>query len=92
MSTRKSFQNYAHLYKSSVHLLDPDYIVYHHLPDKSTLFFSVSASKLLYVRKNKSEPYEGKLSFHYQIYAGEESEEIIDSGSFMITDKVVDKI
>ena len=39
-------QNYAHLYKSTGQLADPDYIIYHHNSDSSKVFFKIESSKI----------------------------------------------
>ena len=81
-------QNYAHLYKSTGQLADPDYIIYHHNSDSSKVFFKIESSKILYTRKNKADEYTSKILFHYEIVNEISSKSIVDSGSFFISDKV----
>ena len=81
-------QNYAYLYKSNGHLVNPDYIIYHHDADSSKVFFQIESSKILYTRKNKTDIYSGKILLHYQIVESISEKSIIDSGSFFIHDQV----
>ena len=62
------YHNYAHLYKQSNQIVDPEYLVYHSQKDISTLFFQVNSARILYARKSKSDPYRGEVIFHYRIY------------------------
>ena len=87
--------NYAHLYKSAGQILDPNYIIYHHNPDSSKVFFQIESSKILYTRKNKTDIFSGKILLHYEIVENISNKSILDSGSFFINDQVnevVDKI
>ena len=81
-------QNYAHLYKSTGQLVDPDYIIYHHQTDSSKVFFQIESSKILYTRKNKTDVFSGKILLHYEILENISGKSIIDSGSFFIHDQV----
>ena len=87
-SLGKSKQNYAHLYKSTGQLVNPDYIIYHHEEDSSRLYFQIESSKVLYTRKNKGDVFSGRVLLHYEILENISSKVILDSGSFLIHDKV----
>ena len=83
------YHNYAHLYKQSNQIVDPEYLVYHSQKDISTLFFQVNSARILYARKSKSDPYRGEVIFHYRIYDELGSKELKDSGSFFMEDIVM---
>jgi len=85
-----SYQNYAHLYKNTDQVVDPEYIIYHNDVDSSTVFFQINSSKVLYTRKSKSDPYLGKVTFHFRIYDQVGSKLIKDSGSFYLEDEVLE--
>ncbi len=85
-----SYQNYAHLYKDTDQVVDPEYIIYHKESDSSTVYFQVNSSKILYTRKSKADPYFGKLYFHYRVFDQLDSKVIKDSGSFYLEDQVLE--
>jgi len=89
-SLGSSYQNYAHLYKENDQIVAPEYIVYHNEMDSSSVYFEVNSSKILYTRKSKSDPYLGKLNFHYRVYDQLDSKLIKDSGTFYLEDKVLE--
>jgi len=78
--------NYAHLYSGTASILQPDYIIYHHQKDSSQVYFNINSSELLYVRKDKSEPYHASVLVHFRLYSGIDSKIILDSASRKIED------
>ena len=78
--------NYAHLYSGTTSILQPDYIIYHHQDDSSQVYFNINSEELLYVRKDKSEPYHASVLVHYRLYSGIDSKIILDSASRKIED------
>ena len=78
--------NYAHLYSGTASILQPDYIIYHHQDDSSQVYFNINSEELLYVRKDKSEPYHASVLVHYRLYSGIDSKIILDSASRKIED------
>ena len=83
--------NYAHLYSGTTSILQPNYIVYHDQNDSSQVYFNINSSELLYVRKDKSEPYHASVLVHYRLYSGIDSKIILDSASRMIEDITVER-
>ena len=78
--------NYAHLYSGSASILQPDYMIYHNENDSSQLYFNINSSELLYVRKDKSEPYHASVLIHFRLYSEIDSKVILDSASRKIED------
>jgi len=78
--------NYSHLYSGTESILKPDYIIYHHQDDSSQVYFNINSEELLYVRKDKSEPYNASVLVHYRLYSGIDSKIILDSASRKIED------
>lgn len=85
--------NYSKLYSgSNATLLHPKFTVYHHKTDSSKFFYTISTKDLLYVRKDKVEPFSAKLTIHYEIFESIYNNRILDSASTTIIDENNDKI
>ena len=61
-------------------------MIYHHENDSSQVYFNINSSELLYVRKDKSEPYHASVLIHFRLYGGIDSKIILDSASRKIED------
>ena len=61
-------------------------MIYHHQDDSSQVYFNINSAELLYVRKDKSEPYHASVLVHYRLYSGIDSKIILDSASRKIED------
>jgi hypothetical protein len=61
-------------------------MIYHHENDSSQVYFNINSSELLYVRKDKSEPYHASVLVHFRLYNGIDSKIILDSASRKIED------
>ncbi|MBX7051422.1 MAG: GWxTD domain-containing protein [Flavobacteriales bacterium] len=53
--------SYKFLYDYESRELHPEYIIYHHRDDSSTIFFRVKSSELLYARDGSGSPFEAKI-------------------------------
>lgn len=91
-NTNTHTTNYAHLYSGTSSILQPDYIIYHHREDSSNVYFNINSSELLYVRKDKSEPYHATVLVHYRLYSEIDSKVILDSASRKIEDITEEKL
>ena len=62
-ATSETVQNgsYKYLYDYESRDLHPEYIVYHHADDSSTVFFRVRSSELLYARSGSSAPFTARV-------------------------------
>ena len=61
-------------------------MIYHHENDSSQVYFNINSSELLYVRKDKSEPYHASVLIHFRLYSEIDSKVILDSASRKIED------
>ena len=61
-------------------------MIYHHENDSSQVYFNINSAELLYVRKDKSEPYHASVLIHFRLYGGIDSKIILDSASRKIED------
>lgn len=84
--------NYSHLYSKELSRLHPDFIVYHHRVDSSRVYFKVKTDEMLYVRKDKSEPYRSNVIIHYRLYNTIDSKVLVDSASRLIEDVTEEKL
>ncbi|CAG5087141.1 hypothetical protein CRYO30217_03398 [Parvicella tangerina] len=84
--------NFSQVYGKKNVTITPDYLVYHHARDKSTLHFQFNSTQVLYARKDKSQPYQSKVKIHYEAYAVDNKKELVDSSSLMIYDTVEKKV
>ena len=66
--------------------MHPDYIVYHHRLDSTRVYFKIKTEQILYVRKDKSEPYHADILIHYRLYNSIDSKIVVDSASRKIKD------
>lgn len=85
-TTRTNTPNYAHLYSGVSSILQPNYIVYHDNESSSKVYFTLNSEELLYVRKDKSEPYHASIKVSYRLYSDISSKVVVDSASRMIED------
>ena len=53
--------SYKYLYDYESRELHPEYVIYHHTDDSSTVFFRVRSSELLYARNGSSAPFTARL-------------------------------
>lgn len=63
--------------------LHPQYYVYHSDDDSTTVYFRISASEILYMRKSPDDPFEARLTFRTRLYKHGEDMELVDSSSFV---------
>ena len=61
-------------------------MIYHDQNDSSQVYFNINSPELLYVRKDKSEPYHASVLIHFRLYTGIDSKIILDSASRKIED------
>ena len=69
--------------KNSLH---PQFLIYHDSETTSKLYFQIFTEDILYSRTNISEKFSSKIKLQFIAY-NENQKEIIDSGSFVISDK-----
>jgi GWxTD domain-containing protein len=62
--------------------LHPQYYIYHHEDDSTTLHFRISASEILYMRKSPDDDFEATITFKTRLYTPDDSAILIDSLSF----------
>ena len=76
--------NYS--FQDSKNTLHPEFLIYHNSEFSSKLYFQILTEDILYSRVNISEQFSSKIKLQYIAYH-ENRKEIIDSGSFVISDK-----
>lgn len=86
-SSKKGFKanNYSYLYQPNVSVLKPQYYVYHHKADSSTVFFKIDKSNLLYMRNDAGTEFTAHIKLRYALIRSYENPEILDSGSFEVS-------
>lgn len=84
-STKRSSSRLGYDYAQNNDVLSPKYVFYHQSLDSTTIFIKLSSKKLLYARKDRTQPYHAKVQVHYRIYEVGNKEAI---GSF--TKKIED--
>jgi GWxTD domain-containing protein len=85
-STSNNMQSgsYKFLYDYESRDLHPEYIIYHHRDDSTTLFFRIKSSELLYARDGSGSPFMAKLNV--KITTTEIGGDRMDTASIHITD------
>ena len=76
--------NYS--FQDNKNTLHPQFLIYHHSETTSKLYFQILTEEILYSRVNVSEKFSSKIKLQFVAY-NESHKEIIDSGSFIISDK-----
>ena len=76
--------NYS--FQDSKNTLHPQFLIYHSSESNSKLYFQILTEDILYSRLNVSEKFSSKIRLEFIAY-NESHKEIIDSGSFVISDK-----
>ena len=76
--------NYS--FQDSKNTLHPQFLIYHSSESNSKLYFQILTEDILYSRLNVSEKFSSKIRLEFIAY-NESHKEIIDSGSFIISDK-----
>jgi GWxTD domain-containing protein len=86
-SSRKiSEQNLAYSFKRENFIVMPDFEVYHHQADSSTIYFKVNTRDLLYTKAPEATSYSAWIEMNYRVLADYNSKQVIDSGSFIARD------
>ncbi len=76
--------SYKYLYDFESRELHPEYIIYHHRDDSSTIFFRIKSSELLYARGGSGSPFISKISL--KITTTEIGGDRVDTSSLQIVD------
>jgi len=84
--TNTSNTNYALLYSQVGEVFQPKYIIYHASKDSTFLHFQLRSNEILYVRKDKSQPFHAKIVIHYELFNESDRKTIIDSATKVIED------
>lgn len=84
--TNTANTNYAMLYSQVGEVFQPKYIVYHASKDSTFLHFQLRSNEILYVRKDKSQPFHSKVVIHYELFNEDDRKTIIDSATKVIED------
>jgi GWxTD domain-containing protein len=86
---QNSTPNYAALYQNSgSSTLNPSYVVYHKNNAETQLHFKFDTDKILYIRKDKTQPFQSKVAVHYRIFSEGSSnfKNLIDSATHFVED------
>ncbi len=84
--TNTSNTNYAMLYSQVGEVFQPKYIIYHASKDSTFLHFQLRSNEILYVRKDKSQPFHAKVVIHYELFNENDRRTIVDSATKVIED------
>jgi GWxTD domain-containing protein len=89
VTTQHSTPNYATLYQNSgANTLNPSYIVYHKNDNETQLHFKFETDKILYARKDKTQPFQSKVAIHYRVFSEGSThfKNLIDSATHYVED------
>jgi|JI10StandDraft_1071094.scaffolds.fasta_scaffold191720_2 GWxTD domain-containing protein len=75
---------YKFLYDYESREIHPEYLIYHHSDDSTTVFFRIKSKELLYARSGAKSPFVAKLNIRTSM--SEVNGAISDSSSFFVTD------
>ncbi len=84
--TRLSRQNLDFLYDETKLQLNPDYLVFHHSNDSSTLFYKISSDELHYARDSEKEIYTANYKIHYRLLDSFTANVVTDSLTVFLSD------
>lgn len=80
--------NYSKLYSGGTStLIQPQFTIYHHKEDSSKFIYQISTEGLLYVRKDKVEPFSARINIKYYIYESIHNQRILDSATTKLVDE-----
>ncbi len=89
--TNQTTPNYANMYsQSGGQALNPSYLIYHSSKEITELYFKFESDKILYARKDKSKPFQAKISLHYRIYneGTNNAKNLLDSATTFVEDEM----
>ena len=84
--TRLSHRNFDYLYDETRFFLEPDYHLFHHSTDSSTLYFRISSNALKYTRESEEEPYKAKYKIRYERFNSYRDNVVADSLTVFFSD------
>lgn len=84
--TRLSNQNLNYLYDETQYELNPEYRIFHHFKDSSTLYYRISSDELKYTRSSEEEPYMANYKIHYRLIDSYTSNVVTDSLTKLFSD------
>lgn len=86
-TSKSSFENdYTYLYNAKESLIKPDFKIFHHHKDSSTLFFQISTSDILYSNADGDTSTNSKILIKYKLRSFDNKSEILDSATYPIKD------
>jgi GWxTD domain-containing protein len=77
------------LYQNSgSNTLNPSYVIYHKSNTETQLHFKFDTEKILYTRKDKTQPFQSKVAIHYRIFSEGTSnfKHLLDSATHVVED------
>lgn len=80
---------YKFLYDYESREIHPEYVIYHHSDDSSTVYFRIKSSELLYARSGAKAPFVAKI--HIRTTMTEANGAMSDSSSVSITDQAKER-
>ena len=84
--TRLTHRNFDYLYDEARFSLNPDYRMFHHLKDSSTLFFRISSDELQYTRDSDEELYKANYKIRYKLFTSFRDNVVLDSLTTFFSD------
>ena len=76
--------DYSYIYDADQKLIKPNFKVYHHHQDSSTVYFQLLTNNLLYGRETGDSLLSARILVKYRLYADFGKKEIIDSATYPI--------
>jgi len=82
-----SNSNLADLYKETEKTIKPTYQIFHVNDDLSQLYFTIASSNLLYTKSTEDKPFMSRVKVTFMLFESYNSNQVIDSASFVISDE-----
>lgn len=86
-TSNQSFENeYTYLYDNKESLIKPDFKIYHHDSDSSTLFFQINTSDILYSNIGSDTGTNAKVLIKYKLRSFDNKATVIDTATYPLID------
>ena len=73
--------DYGYLYDSNQKVISPDFKIFHHSSDSSTLFFEIDSEDILYEKIYGDSIYFAKILMKYSLFSDDNLKNLTDSGT-----------
>jgi len=87
-SPQETFRyDYTYLYDEDQKLIKPQFKIFHHAADSSTLYFKIHSHDILYGRLGSDSNLTARILVKYKLYDGFDKKNILDSATYPIMNK-----